>query len=84
MKRLIILIVFVATLLIAAKPQKLTFNDVTYPDSTVGEIEATVKTNYTTCRYFSDDYLAYLGRYDEAVMAGDVLQFCLDNYFNRQ
>lgn len=81
-----VLFLLTASVALAAGPVKYTFNDVTFPDTTTGEIEATSKTGYTTCRYFSDDYLTYLGGYDEAVGFGDgpaVLQHCLDNYDNR-
>jgi hypothetical protein len=65
-------------------------NDVTYPDRTTGEIEATVKdtnkNDLTTCSYFSDDYQASLGYYSDEVVFADpaaVLEFCLDNFDER-
>jgi hypothetical protein len=49
---------------------KYTFNDVTYPDGTTGEIEAgvrdTKKSDHTNCTYFSDDYRQALGYHADA------------------
>ena len=92
MKRLLVGLVAVTTVTAVAYAgvKKFTFNDVVYPDTTVGEIEASSKTGskmYTTCRYFSDDYLQYLGRYDSDAFgssdASAVENFCVSNYDNR-
>ena len=70
---------------------KYTFNDVTYPDGTTGEIEAGVKdtnkSDLTNCTYFSDDYREALGYYADPVVfttAEEVRQFCLDHFDERQ
>jgi hypothetical protein len=67
---------------------KFVFRDVTFPDGTPGELEASSKVGkrdaFTTCSYFSDDYGSYLGYYHSAGFgshdAGAVLEFCLENY----
>jgi hypothetical protein len=86
---LIILTLALATVALA-KNTKYTFNDVDI-DGTIVEITAGVKeTNkgdFSNCSYFSDDYIDYLGYYEEAVKAGDtaeeVLAFCVDNFDDR-
>jgi hypothetical protein len=78
----------------AAQPTKFVFNDVTYSDGTVGELQATTKVSksgtYIMCSYYSDNYVTYLGYYesnsfssDEASSASAVEQFCLDHYADR-
>jgi len=78
----VLFIILVIVILVAAKPVKFS-EEVLFPDDTSGVLEATSKANHTTCRYFSEDYLEYLGRVDEHVGATDVLQFCLDHYGER-
>lgn len=71
---------------------KYTFDNVTFSDGTTGVIEAASKqvnhTTYTTCGYYSDNYVVYLGEYQSGSFASanpaEVEQFCLDNYVNRQ
>ena len=70
---------------------KYTFNDVIFSDNSVGEIEAAVKdsrkSDFTSCSYFSDDYVDHLGYYSEPTVAGstaeEVKTFCEENYINR-
>lgn len=97
MRPLIIALIVVALLLpaaIATASTKFTFNDVTLPDGTTGEIEASSKIHpnkgdvFTTCSYYSDDYLTYLGYYTSSEFASEdadaVLAFCLENFEARQ
>ncbi len=66
----------------AARPVKFTFPDVQIGEVLV-EIEATSKKDFTTCRYFGDDYTSYLGAYDEAVgplTEAQTLAFCVENF----
>lgn len=73
-----------------AKNTKYTFNDVMIGEEVV-EIEAGVKetnkADYSNCNYYTDDYIEFLGYYQEAVSAGDtadeVLAFCVENFDNR-
>jgi hypothetical protein len=77
----------------AAKVTKFTFNDVTYPDGTTGEIEASVKntnqSHLTYCGYFSDDYRESLGYYQEfsettaSTNPEEVKAFCLESFDER-
>ena len=76
-----------------AKVTKFTFNDVTYPDGTTGEIEASVKntnkSHLTYCGYFSDDYAESLGYYQERTTTPastdpeQVKAFCLEHFDER-
>lgn len=76
-----------------APVEKFSFNDVTLPDGQVGEIEAGVKTHPNkddsiNCSYYTDDYRDSLGYYFDFVEPAPhdpdvVLQFCLDNYDER-
>lgn len=94
-KKLVILgLLIVLTLAFAttayAGVTKYTFNDVDI-DATIVEIEASVKTvkkgDYSTCSYYSDDYIDYLGYYEDDVLAGEtaeeVLAFCVDHFDER-
>ncbi len=93
MKRLALVLLVLGLLVPAvalAGSGKFTFNDVTFSDGTVGELEASskVKKNFTTCSYFSDDYEAYLGYFQSAEFASEdaeeVLAFCLEHYEDRE
>ncbi len=72
---------------VVAAKTKYTFEDVTI-DEQILEIEASVKQTkkgaYSTCSYFSDDYIEHLGLYEEAVSADDtadeILEFCIANF----
>jgi len=76
-----------------AKATKFTFNDVTYPDGTTGEIEASVKntnkSHLTYCGNFSDDYAESLGYYQEQAETTastdpeQVRAFCLEHFDER-
>lgn len=69
---------------------KYTFNDVDI-DGTIIEIEASVKktnkADFSTCSYFSDGYLDYLGYYEAPVAAGDgaeeVQASCVESFDER-
>ena len=73
---------------------KFTFNDVTHPDGTTGEITASVKNTNTShlwyCGYFSDDFQQSLGYFEEfsdtqiEADAAAVEQFCLANFDERE
>lgn len=75
----------------AAVLTKYTFNDVVFSDSTLGELETSVKKTrqgyYTTCNYYSDGYVEYLGYYSDTQNVGSdsetVLNYCLEEYSNR-
>jgi cytochrome c-type biogenesis protein CcmH/NrfF len=75
---------------VEAKVNKYTFNDVSI-DDTVVEITASVKTTnkgeFSVCDYYSDDWIDYLGQYQEATSAGDdagqVLDFCVSHFDDR-
>ena len=98
MKRLIALVCAVTTMLALAgtaqaKVTKFTFNDVTFPDGTTGEIEASVKlTNKSQlvyCGYFSAGYAESLGYYEEftdspPADASAVETFCLQHFGDRE
>jgi hypothetical protein len=88
-----ILLILVSLLLAStalAAVTKYSFNDVVIGEDIV-EIEAGVKDNrssqFSNCSYYSDDYLEWLGQYQEAVVAGEtadeVLDFCVSNFDNR-
>ena len=70
---------------------KYTFVDVVLEDGTVIEIEAAVKdtkkNDHSRCDYFSDDYVDWLGAYEEPVAVGPdadtVLAFCVDHFDDR-
>jgi hypothetical protein len=94
MRKLVGTIVLLSALVLTASAlagvTKYTFNEVTYPDGTTGEIEAGVKdtnrSDLTNCSYFSDDYQQALGYYADAVVfttAEEVRQFCLDHFDER-
>lgn len=95
MKRLLIILVLVLLMIPAvasASVNKFGFNDLTFPDGTLGELKAgskiTNKGDFTSCSYFSDDYQDYLGYFQSSEFAsedaGEVLAFCLANYGNRE
>lgn len=77
-----------------APTQKYSFNDVTFPNGQVGEIEANVKLQKNKddsayCGYFSADYQDSLGYYfqfvDSAPLdASSVEQFCLNHFNDRE
>jgi len=73
----------------AANNQKFTFTGVTFSDGKVGDLQASSKVNnkgqFTTCSYYSaGEYLGYFQSAEFASSDADaVLQFCLDNYANR-
>jgi len=73
----------------AANLEKFTFTSVTFPDGTIGDLQASSKINnkgqFTTCSYYSGgEYLGYFQSAEFASFNADaVLQFCLDNYANR-
>ena len=79
------------TVPVLAGVTKYTFNDVAVNETLV-EITASVKdtnkSDYSTCSYFSDDYIEYLGMYSEAVLAGStaqqVLDFCIMHFYDRR
>ena len=87
---LLVLLAFPMATVVRAATTKYTFNNVTINDRIV-EIEASVKSTnnsgFSTCSYYSDDYLSYLGYYDEAVVAGttsqEVLNFCVSHFDDR-
>lgn len=62
---------------------------VTFSNGTVGDLQASSKVNnkgqFTTCSYYSaGEYLGYFQSAEFASSDADaVLQFCLDNYANR-
>ncbi|HEX5502562.1 MAG TPA: hypothetical protein VFW96_08050 [Thermomicrobiales bacterium] len=76
-----------ATALAASNVTKSTFDNVTFSDGTTGVIEAGVKTvnkgSFTTCDFYSADYVTYLGMFEAATAPDNVEQFCLDNFANR-
>lgn len=84
---LLILLTFALATVAQAANTKYTFNDVVI-DGEIVEIEAGVKTtkksDFSNCSYFTDDYIDYLGYYEEAVSAGDtadeVLDFCVSHF----
>lgn len=86
---MILIILVLATTVQAANTQY-TFNDVEIGEQIV-EIEASVKmtnkSDFSTCSYYSDDYMEYLGYYQEAVSAGntaaDALDFCVAHFGDR-
>ena len=71
----------------AASMIKYTFNNVDISGEVV-EIEVSVRTSktnpYSTCSYYSDNYVSYLGIYAASVSAGKdanlVLNFCTDHF----
>lgn len=85
----ILLLAFFATP-VSAAATKYGFNDVVI-DGQVVEIEASVKNTrrgaYSTCNYYSDNYIDYLGMYAEATLAGttaqQVLDFCVGHFSDR-
>jgi hypothetical protein len=85
-----VLVSLLAVTTALAAVAKYTFNDVDI-DGAIVEIEASVKDNrgsqFSTCTYYSDGYLDWLGQYQEAVAAGDtaeeVLAFCVSNFDER-
>lgn len=98
MKRILAVVAVLAILLPATVMagnagfnSKFTFADVTFSDGTSGVIEAgskrTNKSDFTTCEYYTDGYLNYLGQYQESGVssndAGVIEEFCLDNYVDR-
>ena len=89
-----LLALFALAVDVQAATEKYTFNDVTVTENDAEltiEIEAstkvTKKAEYSTCSYYADDYAEYLGYYDAPVLAGDsageVLDFCVENFGNR-
>lgn len=81
---------FFASPVLAASSVKYTFNNAVI-DSQVVEIEASVrdskKNPYSTCVYYSDNYISYLGSYNAAVVAGinsaAVQSFCVNHFADR-
>lgn len=78
-----------ASPVLAASSVKYTFNDLVI-DSQVVEIEASVRSGrnpYSTCVYYSDNYISYLGSYNAAVVAGTnsaaVQSFCVNHFADR-
>ena len=67
---------------------KYTFNNVVLTDSTIIEIEATVKdtakSKNSRCDYWSDDYISWLGYYQVPSVAGSdaatVQAFCVNHF----
>lgn len=85
---LVPLLVFASPVL-AASSVKYTFNDVAI-DSQVVEIEASVRSGknpYSSCVYYSDNYISYLGSYNAAVVAGTnsatVQSFCVNHFADK-
>jgi len=95
MKNLLVILVLIGVLVPAvaqAAVNKFSFNDVIFPDGTLGELEAgskiTQKSTFTSCSYFSDDYADYLGYFQSGEFASEdaaeVLAFCLAHYDERE
>lgn len=86
----ILLLGLLATPVLAANITKYTFNDIVISNQVV-EIEASVKgtrkSGYSTCNYYSDNYIQYLGLYAKAVFAGSTAQqvrdYCIAHYSER-
>ena len=95
---MLLVVAIVATLVITAAAQakatKFTFNDVTYPNGTTGEITASVentnKSHVWYCGYFGDDFQESLGYYEQfsdtqiEADAAAVEQFCLAHFDQRE
>jgi hypothetical protein len=82
---------FAASALGAAANAKFTFENVTFPNGTIGTIQAGSKTTgngstFTNCGFY-DSAGKYLGQFQSATFASDdaaaVRQFCLANFDNR-
>ncbi len=89
MKRFLIGAAFAALLPIGvatAGTAKFTFNPVTFSDGTTGVITVSSKTTgngsrFTTCDYYSADFMTFLGQYEDATFASanpdELKSFCL-------
>lgn len=88
----VLLIVVVPGGIALAGVTKATFRDVTFPDGQTGVITVASKitgngSTHTTCDYYTDNFVTYLGQYQDATFASadpaTLRDFCLSHFNNR-